>query len=139
MRQFASVPGVFDRSNTIPNVRVRPGRQQPRQCVEDTQRVGVDLQRPLEMNDRLVHSTLLQQSISKVVVGFRVLGVDLQRLLEMNYRFVHPLLLEENVAEVVVRSGVLVVDLQGLLILNNRFVRSALLQPSISEVMWASA
>ncbi len=54
MRQFAGTPGIPDGFSTIPNVRVRIGREQPRQIVQDTQRVGFDLQRLPEIGNCLV-------------------------------------------------------------------------------------
>ena len=38
VRQFAGAPGIFDGLNTVPDVRVRTGRQQPRQIVQDIRR-----------------------------------------------------------------------------------------------------
>src|ERR1017187_5782273 len=65
----------------------------------------------LEMGDRFVHSSLLEQSVAEVVVGIRVVGIDFQRLLEMGDRFVHASLLDKSVAEVVVGVRVVGIDL----------------------------
>ena len=74
MRQFAGTPGIFDGLNTIPEVCVRTGRQQPGQIVQDIRGVGLDLQRLLVLGDCFVHLALLEQGVAEVVVGFGVIG-----------------------------------------------------------------
>jgi hypothetical protein len=60
VRQCAGVLGVFDGPNTIPDVCVRTGRQQPGQIVQDLRGVGLDLQSFLAGGERFVHLVLLE-------------------------------------------------------------------------------
>jgi len=55
----------------------------------DFQIVGFDLPRLLIMDNRFVHTSFLEQSVAKVVAGFRVIRFNLQGFLEMGDRFVH--------------------------------------------------
>ena len=53
VRQFTGAPGIFDGLNTIPDARVRTGRQQPGQIVQDFGGVGIELQRFLALGEAL--------------------------------------------------------------------------------------
>ena len=70
--------------------------QEPGQIILDPWIGWFELQRHLKLGDRFAHASLLQKSVAKVVVRFRVVWLDLQRLLEMGDRFVHSALLAEE-------------------------------------------
>ncbi len=135
VRQLAGAPGILDGSRTIPDVRIRTGRQQPGQIVQDIHGVGVDLQRPLVLDNRFIHPALLVQSVAKVEAGSREFGLDFQGLLVLDNRFVHLALFEKGDSEVVVGIRIVGFDLQRFLVMGNRFVHLALLEQRAAQVV----
>ena len=126
--QFAGALGHCDCLRTISELRVRVGRENPREAVEGIRQVLPKQQGAGELAHRLTGFVQVSQRDGKPIMNIWVRRGSSHRFREKVSRFIPLLLISQALGQVELRFGVAGPEAQRFLKLCDTFSRAALLQ-----------